>query len=560
MFTRGFSHATTGGNISSGGQVRTMDTTLLDDIRKSVYADGLDTAVERYRATLASWPGEPTGIWLRVSTGRQDEAGQLPDVLMDCESQGLCPVKFYIVHDKSAYKGEQQAKLDEMLHDVREGTITVVAMWDIDRLDRRGGTSTVDDVRHVIDAGGRVRAKRQGDVGLTTMGDRVGLFLSGEQAREYSEKISEAVSRTNREIKALKRNMAGGGYPWGYRITGDRDKRRNKSIAPVMEAPYARMVDGQMKHYAVDIFERCIAGDSCMTIARWLNSEHVPTRFGKPWTEGAVYGILTNMSYAGRRQDEGIGPDGKPHRELRQTVMTCPAVISMGIFNDARDALKSPGRKRGPGAANQLPNRSLLAKLRCARCGGPMNRTRGGRKNQRAAYYYRCRGNDHERRGCGNMIYLPALDLIVTTRIFMTSNDPHEEREWVPGKDWSANLAEIEQELAELPRKFRPGSAEFRARQDELVAQYEDYDNRPATRGGWKHHKVLNPDGSVMTEGEFFNGLDTDGQREYLMTRDIRAEFVANPQDEPSATRGARIIIDGVDHGIFPYPPPKEFR
>ena len=327
-----------------------------------------------------------------------------------------------------------------------------------------------------------------------------------------------------------------------------------------MEAPYARMVNGQMKHYVVDIFERCIAGDSCMTIARWLNSEHVPTRFGKPWTEGAVYGILTNMSYAGRRQDEGIGPDGKPSRKLRQTVMTCPAVVSMGMWNDARDALKSPGRKRGPGASERLPNRPLLVNLKCARCGGPMYRTRGGRKNQTPAYYYRCRGATHERRGCGNMIYLTALDQIVTDRIFMTSTDPHEEKEWVPGTDWTAELTEIEQELTELPRKFRPGSPEFRARQDELVAQYEDYDNRPVTRGGYKSHQVFKADGSVMTEGDFFDKLDDDGQREYLKTLDIRAKFVANPPLEPGATRGARVIINSVDHGVFAYPPPKAFR
>lgn len=534
-----------------------MDTKLLDDIRKSVYADGLDAAVERYSATLASWQGEPTGLWLRVSTGRQDEAGQLPDVLMDCDREGLSPAKIYIVHDKSAFKGEQQAKLDEMLHDVREGTITMLDMWDIDRLDRRGGTATVNDVRHVIDAGGRVRSVRQRDIGLTTMGDRVDLFLSGEQAYEYSVKIGEAVARTNREIRASN-HLAGGGYPWGYRIVGD--ERRRKSIEPIMAESYARMVDGQMKHYVVDIYERCIAGDSCLTIARWLNSQDVPTRFGKPWTDGAVYGILTNMSYAGRRQDEGIGPDGKPSRKLRQTVMTCPALISMGMWNDARDALKSPSRKRGPGISNPMPSRPLLVKLRCARCGSPMYRSRGGRKNQKPAYYYRCAGTAPERHGCGNMIYLPLLDLIVTTRIFMTSEDPHEEKEWVPGKDWTAELTEIEQELAELPRKFRPGSPEFRARQDELVAQYEDYDNRKVTRGGWKRHKVFNTDGSVMTEGEFFNDLNADGQREYLKTRDIRAEFIANPPLEPGASRAVRVVIDGVENGIFPYPPPSKFQ
>lgn len=523
-----------------------MDTKLLDDIRKSVYGDGLDAVVERYSDTLAGWPGEPTGLWLRVSTGRQDEAGQLPETLEDCKSQGLRPVKFYIVHDKSAYKGEQQAKLDEMYDDVREGTITVLTMWDIDRLDRRGGTNHIEDVKSVIDAGGRLRAKRQGPIGLTTTGDRIGLFIQGEQAHEYSEKISAAVSRTNVEIRASN-HLAGGGYAWGYEIVGE--QRRRKTIRPTDRA----------REWVPQIFQRCIAGDSCQKIARWLDSENVPTRFGGGWSSASVHSILTNMTYMGRRPDDGIGPDGKPHRELRQTTMTCERVIEPDIFRAAQEALKSPSRKRGPGITKPMPNKPLLANLKCARCGSPMYRVKTGRKEQRQ-YYYRCAGTTRERRGCGNMVYLPALDQIVVNRVFMTSEDLHQKKEWVPGENWTTQLTEIEQGLAELPRKYRPGSAEFRARQDELVAQYEDYDNRKVTRGCWKRHDALKADGSVLTEGEYFRSLQPEAQREYLQSLDIRAEKVNNPPLEPGASRGARVIIDGVDHGTFPYPSPKAFR
>lgn len=89
------------------------------------------------------------------------------------------------------------------------------------------------------------------------------------------------------------------------------------------------------------------------------------------------------------------------------------------------------------------------------------------------------------------------------------------------------------------------------------MAQFEDYDSRPVSRGGWQRHEVLNPDGSVQTEGEYFSNLDAEAQREYLKSLDIRAEKIDNPPLEPGATRGARVIIDGVDHGIFAYPPPR---
>jgi hypothetical protein len=54
-----------------------------------------------------------------------------------------------------------------------------------------------------------------------------------------------------------------------------------------------------------------------------------------------------------------------------------------------------------------------------------------------------------------------------------------------------------------------------------------------------------------MTVGEHFYGLDTEGRREYLKTRDIRLEK-AVPVLEPGATHGMRVVIDGTDHGVFP--------
>lgn len=376
------------------------------------------------------------------------------------------------------------------------------------------------------------------------MGDRVGLFLSGEQAHEYSEKISAAVTRTNVEIRASN-HLAGGGHAWAYEITGD--QRRRKTIRPTDLA----------REWVPQIFKRCIAGDSCQTIANWLTSQEVPTRFGGKWSSASVHSILTNMTYMGRRPDEGIGPDGKPHRNLRQTTMTCEAVIGPEVFKAAQEALRSPSRKRGPGSAQPLSGRPLLSRLKCLRCGSPMYRIRTGRKNQPRQSYYHCSGTTTERKGCGNMVHVPALDRIIVNRVFMTSEDPHQEKEWLPGEDWTAELTDIEQQLAELPRKFRPGSAEFRARQEELLAEYEDYDSRPVSRGGWKRHQVLNPDGSVQTEGEYFATLDAEMQREYLKTLDVRALKV---DDLPGVPRAVRVVIDGIDHGTFPYPPPKTFR
>src|SRR5215472_11775206 len=109
-----------------------MDDTLLDEIRKYVEQHGLDAAVEHYAPVLGQGDGEPAGIWLRVSTGRQNELNQLPDILRLVFRQGYRPTRWYQVHDKSASKGEQQDALDEMLADIREGHISVLVAWHSD--------------------------------------------------------------------------------------------------------------------------------------------------------------------------------------------------------------------------------------------------------------------------------------------------------------------------------------------------------------------------------------------------------------------------------------------
>jgi DNA invertase Pin-like site-specific DNA recombinase len=129
---------------------------LVNEIRQYVYQCGLDATVERYGAELERWPGEPAGIWLRVSSGKQDEANQLPEVLEYCAENELRPAKWYVLHDKSAKRGEQQGKLDEMVNDMRHGVIVVGVCWKSSRMERRGPRFTFRLLAQVADNGARV--------------------------------------------------------------------------------------------------------------------------------------------------------------------------------------------------------------------------------------------------------------------------------------------------------------------------------------------------------------------------------------------------------------------
>jgi DNA invertase Pin-like site-specific DNA recombinase len=348
-----------------------MDTRLqlVEEIRQYVYQHGLDSTVARYRDTLASWPGEAAGIWLRVSSADQSEANQLPDVLRRCAERGYRPATWYVLHDKSAFKGEQDAKLDEMLADVREGTITVSVCWHGDRMERRGGLDLLKILADVKDAGGRVESVQQRDLGLETMGDRISSFMEGEMAREKITHLTEQVKLAHNRIRANSA-VGPGSAPWGLDIVGD---KYEKKLIPT----------DLCREYVPQIFARCIAGESCQTIAKWLDAEGVLPKRGAKWHQGSVLKILHNMAYAGRWQDT----------DRRQTLVHCVAVISLATFNRAQEALATRP-KRGP---VRKDNRPMLANLRCARCAdngfdSPMFRIRLKSYSGRYYWYYRCTG------------------------------------------------------------------------------------------------------------------------------------------------------------------------
>ena len=98
--------------------------------------------------------GEYAGRWLRVSTGGQDEDNQVPDISRWIEAHDYEVRTSYVLHGRSASKGEQQAALDQMLADMRCGLITVLVVWRDDRIERRGVLHMVPLI-NAVTRGGR---------------------------------------------------------------------------------------------------------------------------------------------------------------------------------------------------------------------------------------------------------------------------------------------------------------------------------------------------------------------------------------------------------------------
>lgn len=153
----------------------------------------------------------------------------------------------------------------------------------------------------------------------------------------------------------------------------------------------------------------------------------------------------------------------------------------------------------------------------------------------------------------------------------MTSTDPYEDRQWVDGWNYDAEIADLLKQLTTL----NPLAEDDETRRPALIAQLREYqrgNEEEAITGGYERTWYLRENGrkgrqvheyarsqhhddELWTMGEEFDTLDRDEQRDYLSKHhDIRVEKVLNPPLEPGASVGLHVAIDGVDHGIYPYP------
>ncbi len=475
---------------------------------------------------------ERAGRWLRVSSKGQDEKNQEPDVdawiashgyeLGECGPDGDGTYRL----KASASKGMQQEMLDLVVDDMRENRLTVLVVWKSNRIERRGAWNAFDLARKVRDAGGRIEYVVDAYLNDTNSMSDVMLALAATKDKQYSQDLSDAIRSAQERIRG--NNGVLTCLPWGYDPVGD---KYSKVGVPTDEC----------REYWPKVLTRCIKGDSCRTIAAWLDSEAVkPTKGGK-WNEDVVRRLIRNPTYCGRR----LGWNDAP-------LLTLEAVVSVDIWVKANEALRNRPH-RGPTSPRVNSIKPMLAKLRCARCDSPMWRIHAGGRDRGKYYYYRCAGNGPQRKGCGNMVPLERLEFKVVCHILTRFDEPHQIREWSEGTNWDAEIADTVQSLQELPKGLSQGKltvAEYNQRHGDLMTQLADYqwkNEHEAISGDWEYIDVFIGDGSVMTQGQHFFSLDGDGRREYLKEHDIRAE------NNEKAPDGIRLIIDGEEVASNPY-------
>lgn len=368
--------------------------------------------------------GENAGLWVRVSSGQQDEASQVPEVERYCQQHGYKITRRYQLHDRSAYHGEQQQKLDEMLTDVREGRIRVLVCWHSDRLERRGGLALLNLLAAVKDAGGRIESTKEPLLGHVDMGGQVATFLGGVIANEKSVHLSDQVRISHDTIRA--NGGLVGRPPFGYTSTGPKMNRR---LVPTDDG----------RRLIPEIFARVIAGESLGTIAEWLSVET-----GKAWWAKSVGVIVRNPVYMGHRCAYDVAT-----RTYGQTLHRCEGLVDAASWKRAGAALDTRP-KRGP---QIVENRAQLAGvLFCPACQTPPFLTASPmyRITTRSGVFYRCAGRGANRQGCGNMVRLDEADRWVDQKIIKEWNRPIMERKIIPGHDHSGEIEAIRFEIRQL--------------------------------------------------------------------------------------------------------------
>jgi len=420
------------------------------------------------------------GVWIRVSSGGQDEANQVPDVERYCRDHGYTETRRYTVHDRSAFKGEQQAALDEMLTDMRHGVIEVLVIWHSDRLERRGHEALFKVLRQVHDAGGRVESTKEPQLGQTDFSGAVLTFFAGLTSHQYSVHLSEQVLLSRDRVKA--NGALWGRANWGYRPAGD---KYSKTLAPTP--------DGE--RYVPEVFQRIADGQTCKEVAAWLGSVARPGVSHK-----TILRMIRNPVYRGVRVDAS----GRPETKV-------PALVNGQLWQAANKRLSNGNRgKRAPAKGKPALLTSVLFCARCRREDGkaaPMYRIHPPGRG----YWYRCHGFEPDNKGCGNIVDLATTDAKVTA-LLARAPGPYKELVWVPGANFDNQLVEIALELNDLPKRELSDDDEdaerkrLRAERDRLTEMNED-----AEPDRWEEVAT------GETIGEHFNRLDYEGRRKMLL-------------------------------------------
>jgi DNA invertase Pin-like site-specific DNA recombinase len=444
----------------------------------------------------------------RVSTNLQDSKKQIADLARWDTDHGYDAGTPYVCDDMSAYHGKHVPELERAIEDMEAGRYDVLTFWASDRMWRGKSLATILGYIERLEVNGYVEFVNEPHLNNRDLDPMVrNILFANAFGMSYAESKRKS-ERTRMDIADKKsRGNAHGRPAWGMvvkcRVCGTVTERaEDNSIIKCSHKDTKDFVyTDEGRKYLPVIFDLIIQGKSARTVAQWLDSEGVSTSNGGKWHEGYITNrIIKNKTYMGHRPNAGN--------------LEVEAIISPTTWKQANAALAARYR---PGRDATKREKALLKPF-CAACYGevregcstgrsPMYRVYVGSGENRRAYY-RCTGAGPQRKGCGApMIPCEDLDSFVTAMASSNPN-PHTDRVFIPGDDQADQIEAL---------KLSLDSATNRAESNSIWDAIEALETQPSVSAHWEDKET------GQTEGDYFTGLDSKAQREYL----ARLQFTA---------------------------------
>ncbi|AXT83816.1 serine recombinase [Aeromicrobium sp. A1-2] len=331
-----------------------------------------------------------TAMYARISQDRHGDGLSIERQRADCEKVAAdrqwAITGEYVDNDISAYSGKLRPGFEAMLADIEAGQFDAVVAYHQDRLTRRPAEFETF-LATCQRAGVKLFATARGD---TNIGEGDGIMT----ARIYAAVAANQSDAASRRIKRKNEERAAAGMP---HVTGQRayGYELDKMTVVESEAIVIRK-----------LVSKFLAGDSLISLARWLQAEGIKTATGKhEWRVPTVRNLLWTGRIAGllERNGELVGP-GK-----------WPAIITVAQHEQIRHRLTQNAQTK-----RRSPRRYLLAgKVYCGACGTKMVSSPDGDRTR-----YGCRkGPDHG--GC-NKVFIAggALDDLIADAVLTRLDAP----------------------------------------------------------------------------------------------------------------------------------------
>lgn len=523
----------------------------------------------------------PAVLYGRVSTVNQVKGTSLESQLeigtRTAEREGAYIAYTCMDEGVSGDFYNHRPKVQEAVGHVESGRAKMLIIANVDRGGR--AVEVIRDIRKRVQRAGGILVfadtGRVEDTSVATMNLTFQAAVAEYNKARILEKGKEGRQRRAESGIQPCRNR----HPWGYHIVTNHDVIAGRY--PASELGKYHLVEEQAK-WIPQMYQRCADGESLRSIARWLDSEGVPTPGGaRQWDNGIVLRILRHPVNKGtapfgrkkHQQDESRLTEGyKSPRfythadESEWIYIPAPALVSETVW-DAVQARLDSNQQRIGGNPRQVYLLSGL--VSCPFCGvtmtGLTTQSHYESENPSKSRFYRCavaHGKKVQRgvRVCDCGYHNAAsLERLVREAIIYAATEPQAIE---AAKDaWKARetpTAPQEERIASLRAQLHDLSAKeaatVRAQVDGVLSGADPAAYRPvfediAARRKGITEEILTLQESLPSKGERPRLPDVP---EVLARLSDRVRYYMNASEEQIPTAQKRETIAGVIEKIIP--------